>query len=269
MSTLTTSAGTDLGRQLRGQLIRPGDADYDDARAVWNGMIDRRPALIARCAAVADVVAAVNFAREHNLALAVRGGGHNVAGHATVDDGLVIDLSPMNQIEVDPDSAARHARQGGATWGEVDPPPSSTAWPPPAARLRHRHRRPDPGRRLRLAAQQVRPDLRQPARRRGRHRRRPRPHRQRAKQPRSVLGAARAAAATSASSPPSPIRCTLSAQKIDFLAVFLPGETLATPCASTATSPAPHRTRSACSPFAVWSPTMRTPSRKRRAARPS
>jgi hypothetical protein len=108
-----------LARQLRGELIQPGDASYEKARLVWNGMIDRWPALIARCASSADVVAAVNFARRHELTLAVRGGGHNVAGHGTCDGGLVIDLSPIKRIEVDP--TARVARVGGgATWGEVD-----------------------------------------------------------------------------------------------------------------------------------------------------
>lgn len=105
--------------RLQGKLIRPGDADYDEARAVWNGMIDRRPALIVRCTGVEDVVEAVNFAREHGLLVSVRGGGHNVAGHATNDGGLVIDLSLMKRIEVD--TEARTARaQGGVTWGELD-----------------------------------------------------------------------------------------------------------------------------------------------------
>ena len=78
---------------LRGELLRPGDADYDAARQVFNAMIDRRPALIARCAGSADVIAAVNFARTHGLLVSVRGGGHHVAGNAICDDGLVIDLS--------------------------------------------------------------------------------------------------------------------------------------------------------------------------------
>src|SRR3989337_2039697 len=77
---------------LRGELIQPNDESYDDARKVYNGMIDRRPRLIARCANVADVITAVNFARENNLLVAVRGGGHNGAGLGTCDDGLVIDL---------------------------------------------------------------------------------------------------------------------------------------------------------------------------------
>jgi FAD/FMN-containing dehydrogenase len=104
---------------FRGELIQPGDAGYGEARHVWNGMIDRRPALIARCADENDVIAAVSFARDNDLRIAVRGGGHNVAGHATVDDGIVIDLSPMKAVQVD--AAAHVARvQGGATLADVD-----------------------------------------------------------------------------------------------------------------------------------------------------
>lgn len=109
----------ELGEALRGRLIRPEDPGYDGARRVWNGMIDKRPALIAQCAGVSDVVKAVNFARERGMALAVRGGGHNVAGNATCDAGLVLDLSPMKSVRVDP--ARRTARaEGGVTWGEYD-----------------------------------------------------------------------------------------------------------------------------------------------------
>ena len=109
--------------ELRGsvgeQLVSPGDPGYDQARRVWNGMIDRRPALIVRCRGVADVVAAVRFARTHQLPLAVRGGGHNVAGFGTCDGGVVIDLSPMRDVRVD--AAARTARAaGGATWADLD-----------------------------------------------------------------------------------------------------------------------------------------------------
>jgi FAD/FMN-containing dehydrogenase len=95
------------------------DDGYDVARTVWNAMFDRRPALIARCARAADVVAAVDFVREHDLLCSVRGGGHNIAGHAASDDVVMIDLSLMNAVEVD--GQARTARvQGGALWADVD-----------------------------------------------------------------------------------------------------------------------------------------------------
>jgi FAD/FMN-containing dehydrogenase len=96
---------------VRGELLRPGDRGYDAARTVWNAMIDRRPALVARCAGAADVIAAVKFAAEHGLLVSVKGGGHGVAGTAVADGGLMIDLSPMNGIEVD--VSRRTARAGG------------------------------------------------------------------------------------------------------------------------------------------------------------
>jgi FAD/FMN-containing dehydrogenase len=109
----------ELQADVRGELIRPGTPAYDEVRQVRNGLIDRCPALIARCAGTADVVAAVNFAREHELLLSVRGGSHNVSGAATNDGGIVIDLSAMRGVRVD--AAARTVRvQGGATWGDVD-----------------------------------------------------------------------------------------------------------------------------------------------------
>jgi FAD/FMN-containing dehydrogenase len=105
--------------QLRGDLIRPGNSAYDDARKVYNGMFDKRPGLIVRCKDVADVISAVNLAREHHLLLAVRGGGHSAPGLGTCDDGLVIDLSGMDGVHVDPKQ--RIARvEGGCTWGAVD-----------------------------------------------------------------------------------------------------------------------------------------------------
>ena len=104
---------------VRGAVLRPGDEGYDDARSIWNGLIDRRPALIVQCTGAADVVDAVNFARDQGLVLSVKGGGHNVAGNATNDDGLVIDLSGMRGVHVDPATAVVRA-EGGATWGEVD-----------------------------------------------------------------------------------------------------------------------------------------------------
>lgn len=104
---------------LKGDLILPTDAAYAAARAVWNGMIDRRPALIVRCAGVKDVIAGISFARRMGLTLAVRSGGHNIAGHGTCDGGLVLDLSLLKQIEVDP--PGRRARAGaGVLWGELD-----------------------------------------------------------------------------------------------------------------------------------------------------
>lgn len=105
--------------KLQGELIRPEDEEYDAARKVYNAMIDRHPRLIARCADVADVITAVNFARETGLLVAVRGGGHNGPGLGTCDDGLVIDLSRMRGIRVDP--VAHTVRvEGGCTWGDVD-----------------------------------------------------------------------------------------------------------------------------------------------------
>jgi FAD/FMN-containing dehydrogenase len=108
-----------LKKSLRGILIRRGDEDYDQARAVFNAMIDRHPALIIRCAGVADVIDSVNFARDNNLRLAVRGGGHNVTGSAVCDGGIVIDLSQMKGMRIDP--VARTVRtEPGLSWGELN-----------------------------------------------------------------------------------------------------------------------------------------------------
>jgi len=104
---------------LRGVLIEPGDPGYNAARAVYNAMIDRHPRLIARCADVADVMAAVQFGREQKLVVAVRGGGHNAGGLGICDDGLVIDLSAMNYVHVDPKKNGVLAG-GGALWRDVD-----------------------------------------------------------------------------------------------------------------------------------------------------
>jgi FAD/FMN-containing dehydrogenase len=108
-----------LKANLRGELLRPGDETYDETRTVWNGMIDHRPALIARCAGVADVIGTVSFARDHDLLVSVRGGGHNIAGKGVCTGGLMIDLSRMRSVAVDP--LNRTARvEGGATLGELD-----------------------------------------------------------------------------------------------------------------------------------------------------
>lgn len=116
---LDEAAVGELAARFRGELIRPGDEGYDAARAIYNAMIDRRPALIARCTGVADVISAVNFARENELVVAVRGGGHSVPGYGVCEGGIVIDLSPMKGIWVNPETRTARA-QAGVTWGEFD-----------------------------------------------------------------------------------------------------------------------------------------------------
>jgi hypothetical protein len=105
--------------RVRGPVFAPGTSAYDEARSIWNALIDRRPALIVQCSGTADVVDAVNFAREQGLALSIKAGGHNVAGNAVNDGGIVIDLSQMRGVHVDPDSGTVRV-QGGATWGDCD-----------------------------------------------------------------------------------------------------------------------------------------------------
>src|SRR5579859_4214098 len=108
-----------LATRFRGQLLREGDEGYDSARILWNGMIDRKPAVIARCAGAADVIAAVGFAREHDLPLSVKGGGHSASGASICEGGVMIDLTPMKSIRVDPDTQTARA-EPGLTWGEFD-----------------------------------------------------------------------------------------------------------------------------------------------------
>ena len=108
-----------LAPTFSGDLLRSNDEGYEEARKLHNGLIDKRPAVIARCAGVADVIDAVNLGRRSGLEVAVRGGGHNVAGRATVDDGLMIDLSPMKGIHVEPNKRTVIA-QGGVTWAELN-----------------------------------------------------------------------------------------------------------------------------------------------------
>lgn len=116
---MNSGATAKLREELRGEVIQPDDAGYDDARKVYNGMIDKRPAVIARCADVADIIASVRFGRENDLLTAIRGGGHNAAGLGICDDGLVIDLSKMKNVHVD--LKAKTARIApGCVWGDVD-----------------------------------------------------------------------------------------------------------------------------------------------------
>jgi FAD/FMN-containing dehydrogenase len=119
MKTLQAAKIEELKRGFEGEILLPGDGAYESARTIWNAMIDRRPAVIARCATTADVVRGVSFARDNGLLLAVRGGGHNIAGSAMVDDGLVIDLSPMKAARVDP-ARRRVIIEAGATLADLD-----------------------------------------------------------------------------------------------------------------------------------------------------
>ena len=119
MASVDKEAIKQLKSKVRGEVLLPSDPGYDEARTIWNAMIDRRPGVIVRCAGAQDVVQAVRSAREHGLTLAVRGGGHNIAGNAVCDDGLMIDLTPMKSVRVD--RARRTARMGpGVTLGEFD-----------------------------------------------------------------------------------------------------------------------------------------------------
>ena len=108
-----------LREQVRGDIVTPSDDGYDEARATYNAMIDRRPGAVVRCRDAGDVMAAVTFAREHDLDLAIRGGGHSVPGFGTCDDGVVIDLGQMRSVRVDPGSMTARA-EGGATWGDLN-----------------------------------------------------------------------------------------------------------------------------------------------------
>src|SRR5262249_43972758 len=118
-TTLSDDVVNQLGTSVRGTLLTAASPGYDQARAIWNAMIDRRPALIVQCTSASDVEQTVRFARAHDLIIAVRGGGHNIAGNALCDDGLVIDLSQMHGVQIDAD--AKRARvEAGATLGMFD-----------------------------------------------------------------------------------------------------------------------------------------------------
>jgi FAD/FMN-containing dehydrogenase len=116
---LDAEAVAGLTERVRGPVLTADDPGYDEARSIWNALIDRRPALILQCSGAADVVDAVNFAREQGLVLSIKGGGHNVAGNAVNDGGIVIDLSQMRGVHVDPETGTVRV-QGGATWGDLD-----------------------------------------------------------------------------------------------------------------------------------------------------
>src|SRR5207249_6443922 len=117
--TIDNAAIEQLAQSFSGRILRDRDGGYDEARTIFNAMIERRPALIARCATTQDVVAAVNFARERDLLVSVKGGGHAPTGHAVCDGGLMIDLSLMKKVTVDPQARVATA-EGGVTWGEFD-----------------------------------------------------------------------------------------------------------------------------------------------------
>jgi FAD/FMN-containing dehydrogenases len=149
----------ELREAVRGEVLTPDDDGYAEARRIWNGAHDgRRPAVIVRCTGAADVIAAVGFAHSNNLTIAVRGGGHSIAGFSTYDDGIVIDLSPMNGVHVDTEAQR-------ATVGAVPCGPTSTTKrrrtgsPPPAASSRRRRGRVHARRRHRLADAETRPRL--------------------------------------------------------------------------------------------------------------
>jgi len=189
--TLDPTGLATLRTGLRGSLLLEGEAGYDEARTIWNAMIDRRPALIARCLGVADILAGLRFAREHELALSIKAGGHNIAGLAVTDGGLMLDLSLMRGVWVDP--AARRARaQPGCLLGDVDRETQLHGLAD-RARLRFRHgsRRPDPGRWIRLHDPPLRLDQRQRAVDGRRDRRRAARARERDGERRPLLGPAR------------------------------------------------------------------------------
>lgn len=133
---LSNSAADSLRKAFQGDVITPENAAYDEKRKVWNGAIDRRPAAIARCLSDDDIVSAIAFARGHDLPIAVRGGGHSLPGYSVCDGGLVIDLSAMNKVDVDP-ATARAKAQGGALWSDLDAATHTHGLPTPGGAISH------------------------------------------------------------------------------------------------------------------------------------
>lgn len=134
-TVLQEAAIEEFRASLGGELIFPGDPAYDQARTIWNAMIDKHPALIVRCSGVSDVINSVNFARNNNLLVAVRGGGHSFPGNSICDGGLVIDLSLMKGVRVDPDQRTVRA-EGALSGASLTGKPRLSAWPPPGAPTR-------------------------------------------------------------------------------------------------------------------------------------
>ena len=189
-----------LRSNVRGELVVAGDARYDEARRVWNGNVDRRPALIARCTGAADVQQAVDFARSLGLLVSVRGGGHSAPGYGTNDGGLVIDLSPMKGIRVDP-AARTVSAQGGVLWREFDRETQAFGLATTGGTVSNTGIAGlTLGGGLGLADGQARADRRQPDLGRCRHRGRAVPHGERRRTTRICSGRCAAAAAISASS---------------------------------------------------------------------
>ena len=186
--TLSAEAIDRLAATVRGRVVRPGDDDYDTARAVWNGLIDRRPAVIVQCSGAADVVDAVNFAREEGLVVSIRGGAHNVAGNAVNDGGIVIDLSQMRGVYVEPVSRTAIV-QAGATWGDLDRETQLHGLAVPGGVVSTTGvAGPDAARRHGPPAPQARPLDRQPDLGRRGHGRRQAAPRERERERRSLLG---------------------------------------------------------------------------------
>ena len=131
MANITTSMVDELRANVSGTVAQPGESGYDEAVSIWNASCARRPAIVARCTSSADVPAALHFAKQQNLVVSVRGGGHNYAGGALCDDGLMIDLTPMKAVSVDAD-ARRENAEGAQPGASSMPPPRRTRWQSPA-----------------------------------------------------------------------------------------------------------------------------------------